>query len=195
MNMSVSNNDLSPSERSQDRTGEVIGASVPLLILPTLAVALRLLSRRISKARFWVSCLTYTRNGEAKAYREDSGTIILSYWPVYVSSRPHLGDNSYSQTCSSSAGVQPSTSSSVRRLQPLFDSQTSLTHLVVLHYGFGRHFDTLPEQTPRNFFKLLYAFEFNYALAMTSVKFSMYAPLQLLTKWLNATCSVKNDYV
>lgn len=85
MDMSVLTRDLSPSKVSQNRRGEVIGASVPLLILPTLAVALRLLSRRISKARFWVRCLTCYNIGEAKADREGSGTITLLYWLAYVS--------------------------------------------------------------------------------------------------------------
>ena len=55
---------LSPSELAQDRRGEVIGASAALLILPTLAVALRLLSRWISRAGFWVSYLTYSDKRE-----------------------------------------------------------------------------------------------------------------------------------
>ncbi|KAM0794797.1 hypothetical protein BDR22DRAFT_670235 [Usnea florida] len=38
---------------SQSRGGEIIGASIPLLILPTVAVALRLLSRWVSRAGFW----------------------------------------------------------------------------------------------------------------------------------------------
>lgn len=44
---------LPPSELLQSRAGEVIGASVPLLILPTVAVTLRLLSRWMSRAGFW----------------------------------------------------------------------------------------------------------------------------------------------
>ena len=53
-NMSSPMLTLSPSELVQSRAGEVIGASVPLLILPTVAVALRLLSRWMSRAGFWV---------------------------------------------------------------------------------------------------------------------------------------------
>lgn len=49
---------LPPSELIQSRSAEVIGASVPLLILPTAAVALRLLSRWISRAGFWWDDLT-----------------------------------------------------------------------------------------------------------------------------------------
>ena len=70
---------LSPSELAQDRRGEVIGASVALLILPTLAVALRLLSRWMSRASFWVSCLAYSDKGEdLSIYQWDDYTIILA---------------------------------------------------------------------------------------------------------------------
>ena len=70
---------LSPSELAQDRRGEVIGASVPLLILPTLAVALRLLSRWMSRAGFWVSCLTYSDKREDLSIDQwDDFTIVLA---------------------------------------------------------------------------------------------------------------------
>ena len=70
---------LSPSELAQDRRGEVIGASVTLLILPTLAVALRLLSRWMSRARFWVSCLIYSDKREGLSnYQWDDFTIVVA---------------------------------------------------------------------------------------------------------------------
>lgn len=37
-----------------NRDGEILGASLALLILPTVAVALRVLSRWMSGAGFWV---------------------------------------------------------------------------------------------------------------------------------------------
>lgn len=70
---------LSPSELAQDRSGEVIGASVTLLILPTLAVALRLLSRWMSRAGFWVSCLThFDKREDLSNYQWDDYTIIVA---------------------------------------------------------------------------------------------------------------------
>lgn len=38
-----------------NRSGQVVGASVALIVLPTVTVALRLLSRWISRAGYWVS--------------------------------------------------------------------------------------------------------------------------------------------
>lgn len=38
----------------ENRNGEILGASIALFILPTLAVTLRLLSRWMSRAGFWV---------------------------------------------------------------------------------------------------------------------------------------------
>ena len=70
---------LSPSELAQDRRGEVIGASVTLLILPTVAVALRLLSRWVSRAGFWVSCLTFTdKRKDLSSHQWDDFTIIVA---------------------------------------------------------------------------------------------------------------------
>ena len=39
---------------AHDRRPELIGASITLLILPTLAVALRFMSRLVARAGFWV---------------------------------------------------------------------------------------------------------------------------------------------
>ena len=70
---------LSPSELAQDRRGEVIGASVTLLILPTVAVALRLLSRWVSRAGFWVSCLIYSdKRKDLSSHQWDDFTIIVA---------------------------------------------------------------------------------------------------------------------
>ena len=40
-----------------NRNGEIISASVTLLILPTVFVALRVVSRRLARASFWVCSL------------------------------------------------------------------------------------------------------------------------------------------
>jgi hypothetical protein len=37
----------------QNRTAELYGGTIPLVILATFAVALRLYSRNLTKARFW----------------------------------------------------------------------------------------------------------------------------------------------
>lgn len=59
-----------------DRSHHVIGASITLIIIPTIFVVLRLLSRWIARAGFWV------RNGcemssVAGVDASNSGTIIL----------------------------------------------------------------------------------------------------------------------
>ena len=59
-------------------------------------------------------------------------------------------------------------------------SRTSLTHIAALNYGSGRHVQALGSEGLFGWFKVLYAFEFLYTLAMSSVKYSMYAPLHLL---------------
>ena len=46
---------LSPADINADRGPNVIAASIVLLILPTVAVGLRLCSRWMSRAGFWVS--------------------------------------------------------------------------------------------------------------------------------------------
>lgn len=38
----------------ENRNGDILGASITLLVLPTVAVTLRLLSRWMSRAGFWV---------------------------------------------------------------------------------------------------------------------------------------------
>ena len=43
--------------KDSNRDGEIIAASVTLLILPTVFVALRMVSRRLARASFWVCCL------------------------------------------------------------------------------------------------------------------------------------------
>lgn len=48
----------------ENSNGGILGASITLLILPTLAVTLRLLSRWMSRAGFWVqapSATTWTK--------------------------------------------------------------------------------------------------------------------------------------
>lgn len=88
----------SPADLSQNRRGEVIGASVPLLILPTLAVALRFLSRWSSRAGFWVRYLICSRIGEGMTHQLVSGTIWPSCPPAYVPSGRHLDNDPYSYT-------------------------------------------------------------------------------------------------
>ena len=43
-----------PTVSNEDRSSHVIGSAVILIILPTVTVILRLLSRYMSKAGFWV---------------------------------------------------------------------------------------------------------------------------------------------
>ena len=50
----VSPNPKSDPTLYENRNGEILGASIALFILPTLAVTLRLLSRWMSRAGFWV---------------------------------------------------------------------------------------------------------------------------------------------
>ena len=40
---------------NDDRSSEVVAASIVLLVLPTVAVIFRIVSRWIAKAGFWVS--------------------------------------------------------------------------------------------------------------------------------------------
>ena len=53
--MGIMENDNPNANRGRD----IIGASITLIVLPTLAVALRLLSRWISRAGLWVNEMNF----------------------------------------------------------------------------------------------------------------------------------------
>ena len=72
--------------KDSNRNEEIISASVTLLILPTIFVALRVVSRRLARASFWV-CSLLNRNSHfemhsslkcADTYKWDDWTVILA---------------------------------------------------------------------------------------------------------------------
>ena len=68
----------------ENRNGEILGASITLLLLPTLAVTLRLLSRWMSRAGYWVrapSAITWDKTKESDIF--NSGMTLLCFWPWY----------------------------------------------------------------------------------------------------------------
>lgn len=71
-----------PTVSNEDRSSHVIGSAVILIILPTVAVILRLLSRYMSKAGFWVkSHPVHVFKYKASAlilFQIDDYTVILS---------------------------------------------------------------------------------------------------------------------
>ena len=153
---------------------------MPLLILPTLAVALRFLSRWTSRAGLWVRCLVCVGTGQGTTDRESSGMIIPLCWPAYVT----LGAPSERKsrlTRSQFFCWGPSITNLVCQSHPdSFDRDLLLTWSIALHYGIGRHLEVLGPGNIHRWFKFLYAFEFLYTLAMASVKYSMYVPLESL---------------
>ena len=90
--MSLQTLTLAPNELMQSRKNEVIGAAVPLLILPTAAVTLRLLSRWMSRAGFWVRGLICVDIEEEMTDRIIiSGMILPLYWPACVPPKAQSG--------------------------------------------------------------------------------------------------------
>ena len=59
-----------------DRGQHVVAASIVLLVLPTVAVCLRLCSRWMARAGFWVHCETPLKNPTSVADGLQSGTIM-----------------------------------------------------------------------------------------------------------------------
>lgn len=102
----------------ENRNGDILGASIILLILPTLAVTLRLLSRWMSRAGFWW----------------DDATVILAM---------------------------------------LFAWGPCIIMILSSHHAMGHHLLSLLPVDLYSYFKYNYAFEFLYALAMASVKYSI----------------------
>ncbi|KAL9068514.1 MAG: hypothetical protein Q9161_006163 [Pseudevernia consocians] len=102
----------------ENRNGDILGASLTLLLLPTVTVTLRLLSRWISRAGFWW----------------DDATVILAM---------------------------------------LFAWGPCIIMILSSHHAMGHHLPSLLPADLYSFYKYNYAFEFLYALAMASVKYSI----------------------
>ena len=111
------NSTLNPS-LYDDRSGRVVGASIFLIILPTVVVFLRLLSRRKSGAGFWW----------------DDAAVVLSM---------------------------------------IFAWGPNIVNLLFVHHGLGQHLVVQSTETIFVNFKLLYAFEFLYILAISTVKYAI----------------------
>ena len=69
----------------ENRNGYILGASITLLLLPTLAVTLRLLSRRMYRAGFWVSAPSATTWNETRETDifNNSGMTLPCFWQWY----------------------------------------------------------------------------------------------------------------
>lgn len=72
----------------ENRNGEILGASITLLILPTLAVTLRLLSRWMSRAGYWVRAQSAATRDERRDFDivNDSGMTLRCFWQWYADS-------------------------------------------------------------------------------------------------------------
>ena len=113
----TANSTLNPS-LYDDRSNQVVGASIALIILPTFVVFLRLLSRWISHAGFWW----------------DDAAVVLSM---------------------------------------IFAWGPNIVNLLFVHHGLGQHLAVQSTETIFVNFKLLYAFEFLYILAISTVKYAI----------------------